>query len=129
MKGNRTKEVKDKLQGELAGAKKAGKYAGAVMDSCVKALEVFASQDEEFADAILDGSLIECGKAIEKGCSGKKVVSDLDVYRMAVQHFFPGADVEFQMVVKVNPHEASDKPVNDVPPVTVNKRINLLDLM
>ena len=48
---------------------------------------------------------------------------------MAVQHFFPGAEVEFQMVVKVNPHEGKDKPVNDVPPVTVNKRINLLDLM
>lgn len=129
MKGNRNKEVSEKLRGELKEAKAAGRYAGAVMDACVKALEVFADQDEEFADAILDGSLVECGKAIEKGCSGKKAVSDLDVYRMAVQHFFPGAEVEFSMTVKVNPHEGMDKPVSSVPPVTVNKRINLLDLM
>lgn len=125
MKGNRTKEVKDKLRGELAGAKKAGKCAGAVMDSCVKALEVFASQDEEFADAILDGSLLECAKSIEKGLPGKRSVSDLEVYRMAVRHFFPGADVEFSMVVRVNPHGGE---VVDRQP-TVNKRISLLDLM
>ena len=129
MKENRNKEVSEKLRGELKEAKAAGRYDGAVMDACVKALEVFASQDEEFADAILDGSLVECGKAIEKGCSGKKAVSDLDVYRMAVQHFFPGAEVEFSMTVKVNPHEGMDKPMSSVPPVTVNKRINLLDLM
>ena len=61
MKGNRNKEVSEKLRGELKEAKAAGRYAGAVMDSCVKALEVFASQDEEFADAILDGSLVACG--------------------------------------------------------------------
>lgn len=125
MKENRMSDVKDKLRRELAEAKKAGKYASAVMDSLVKALEVFAGQDPEFADAILDGSLLECAKSIEKGLSGKRSVSDLEVYRMAVRHFFPGADVEFSMVVRVNPHGGE---VVDRQP-TVNKRISLLDLM
>jgi hypothetical protein len=129
MKKDMMSDVKDKLKAELADAKKKGRYAAAVMDSCVKALLVFAEQDEEFAAAILDGSLGKCGEAIEKGCQGKKAVSDLDVYRMAVQHFFPGAEVEFSMTVRVNPHEGVGEVVREVPPVTVNKRINLLDLI
>ena len=125
MKENMVSKVRDKLARELANAKKCGRYAAAVMDSCARALEVFAAQDAEFADAILDGSLVECARAIEKGCSGKGAVSDLEVYRMAAQHFFPGAEVEFNMVVHVNPYGGAvvaDKP-------TVNKRINLLDLI
>ena len=125
MKGDRTKEIREKLKSERKAAKACGKYAAAVMDSLVKALEVFAAQDEEFADAILDGSLVACAKVIEKGLSGKHSVSDLEVYRMAAAHFFPGALVEFNMMVRVNPYGGAveaDKP-------TVNKRINLLDLM
>lgn len=125
MKGDRTKEIREKLSSESKAAKACGKYAAAVMDSLVKALEVFAAQDEEFADAILDGSLVACAKVIEKGLSGKHSVSDLEVYRMAVGHFFPGASVEFNMVVRVNPYGGAveaDKP-------TVNKKINLLDLI
>ena len=62
MKKDMMSDVKDKLKAELADAKKKGRYAA----------------------AILDGSLGKCGEAIEKGCQGKKAVSDLDVYRMAV---------------------------------------------
>lgn len=125
MKENRMKELRAKLDGEKKAAAAVGKYAGAVMPSLIKALEVFAEQDEEFADAILDGSLVACAKVIEKGLSGKRSVSDIEVYRMAAEHYFPGAAVEFHMNIKVNPYGGAveaDKP-------TVNKRINLLDLI
>ena len=125
MKGDRTKEIREKLKSESKAAKACGKYAAAVMDSLVNALEVFAEQDEEFADAILDGSLVACAKVIEKGLSGKHSVSDLEVYRMAAGHYFPGAEVEFHMTVKVNPYGGAveaDKP-------TINKKISLLDLI
>ena len=125
MKGDRTKEIREKLKSESKAAKACGKYAAAVTDSLVNALEVFAEQDEEFADAILDGSLVSCAKVIEKGLSGKRSVSDLEVYRMAAGHFFPGAEVEFHMTVKVNPYGGAaeeDKP-------TINKKISLLDLI
>jgi hypothetical protein len=127
MKGITEKEVKDKLEAELAEAKKCGKYAAAVMKSCVDALTVFAKQDEEFAEAILDGSLVECAKTIESKCKGKSSISDLEVYKIAVGHYFRGADVEFEMLIKVNPYEANTPPAEDK--ITVNKKISLFDLI
>ena len=127
MKGITEKEVREKLESELKEAKACGKYASAVMNDVVKALKVFAKQDEEFAQAILEGSLKECGKAIEVACKGKNSISDLEVYRAAAGHYFPGAKVEFEMVIKVNPYD-TDIHVNDTS-VTVNKKISLLDLI
>ena len=127
MKGITEKQVADKLSSELAAAKKCGKYAAAVMDYVVNALKVFAKQDEEFAQAILDGSLTECGKAIEKALNNKRAISDLDVYKIAVGHYFPGAVVEFEMVIKVNPYEAATPPEADS--ISVNKKISLFDLI
>ena len=40
MKENRIKDVREKLKQELPETKKAGQYAAAVMDSCVKALVI-----------------------------------------------------------------------------------------
>ena len=127
MKGITKKEVADKLASKLEAAKKCGKYANAVMDSVVNALKVFAKQDEEFAQAIIDGSLVECGKKIEKALNGKKAVSDLDVYKVAVEHYFPGAVVEFEMVIKVNPYEKDTAP--EANKVSINKKISLFDLI
>ena len=127
MKGITEKQIADKLGSELDAAKKCGKYAAVVMTSVVNALKVFAKQDEEFAQAILDGSLAECGKAIEKALNGKKAVSDLDVYKVAVEHYFPGAVVEFEMVIKVNPYEADTPPAENK--VSINKKISLFDLI
>lgn len=127
MKGITEKQIADKLGSELAAAKKCGRYATAVMDSVVSALKVFAKQDEEFAAAILDGSLVECGKAIEAACKGKNAISDLDVYRAAVGHYFPSAKVEFEMVIKVNPYEADTPPQKEN--VSINKKISLFDLI
>ena len=127
MKGITENQIKEKLEGELAKAKACGKYAAAVMGPCVEALKVFAKQDEEFAEAILDGSLVECAKTIEGKCKGKSSVSDLEVYKMAVAHYFKGADVEFNMIIKVNPYEANTPSSEDK--VYVNKKISLLDLI
>ena len=127
MKGITEKQIADKLASELEAAKACGKYASAVMGDVVRALKVFAKQDEEFAQAILDGSLAECGKAIEKALNGKKAVSDLDVYKVAVKHYFPGAVVEFEMVIKVNPYEKDTAPEDNK--VSINKKISLFDLI
>lgn len=127
MKGITEKEVSEKLKSELKEAKACGKYASAVMNDVVKALKVFAKQDEEFAQAILEGSLKECGKAIEAACKGKNSISDLEVYRAAAGHYFPGAKVEFEMVIKVNPYEADTPPTAEK--VVINKKISLFDLI
>ena len=77
------------------------------------ALETFIRQDEEFAQAVVqDGTFSECMKAVAKDCGA--CLSDLEAYKRAVQFYFPGADVEFQMKIRVNPHESgADDSGND----------------
>lgn len=69
------------------------------------ALETFIRQDEEFAQAVVQGgSFYDCMKAVAKDCGS--CLSDLEAYKRAVQFYFPEADVEFQMKIRVNPHES-----------------------
>lgn len=91
---------------------KFGHYANIMKQSVRDALEIFIRQDEEFAQAVAQGgNFTDCMKEVEKGVV-KGAISDLDAYKRAVQFYFPGADVEFQMKIRVNPHESGvdDKP-------------------
>ena len=68
--------------------------AGAV----VKALKDFCDQDEEFAQAIVQGgSFADCMKAVAKGVGNS--ISDIDAYKKAVQFYFPGAKVKMQLSI------------------------------
>ena len=86
--------------------KGAYKYvAGAVID----ALKGFCEQDEEFAQAIVqsDKGLSECIDTILKGHGN--CISDLEVYRRAVEFYFPGATVSMTLKVHVNPYDAKEE--------------------
>lgn len=63
------------------------------------ALLDFCKQEDEFAQAIVqsDKSISDCCKDIMKSCGNH--ISDIEVYRRAVEYFFPGAKVEFQMKI------------------------------
>lgn len=64
-----------------------------------EALESFCRQDDEFAEAVVQGgSFAECMDAVAKGVTGS-CISDLDAYRLAVQFYFKGADIRFQMTI------------------------------
>lgn len=67
----------------------------------VKALSQFCEQSEEFAAAVAaeDKTLVGCLKALKLPGQGLGYCSDFDVYRMAVQYFFPEADVEWSMKI------------------------------
>ena len=61
-------------------------------------LEDFCRQDEEFAQAVVQGgTLAECMKAVAQGVGSS--ISDLEAYQKAVQFYFPGAKVRFQMSI------------------------------
>ena len=79
--------------------------AGAVID----ALKGFCEQDEEFAQAIVqsDKGLSECIDTILKGHGN--CISDLEVYRRAVEFYFPGATVSMTLKVHVNPYDAKEE--------------------
>jgi hypothetical protein len=45
-------------------------------------------------------------RAVAKGVHGS--ISDIEAYRRAVQYYFPGAEVEMQMVIHVNPYQTTE---------------------
>lgn len=86
----------NKLQGEaksVAGQKEKA-MAGAVM----AAIKDFCVQDEEFAQAVVQGkSFGECMKHVANGVGNS--ISDLDAYKKAVQFYFPGAEIRMQLTI------------------------------
>ena len=80
---------------------KAGKYdryAQIMKESVLKTLKDFCGQDEEFAQAIVQGGTFEdCMKKVAAGCGNG--ISDLEAYRRAVQFYFPGAEIRCTMTV------------------------------
>lgn len=78
------------------------RYAGAMKSAVRDALKDFCRQDEEFAQAVVQGGTFEdCMKSVAKGVSSS--ISDLDAYRRAVSFYFDGAKVEFQMKITLTP--------------------------
>lgn len=83
----------EKEKGTVAGQKEKV-MAGAVL----AALKDFSVQDEEFAQAVVQGgTFADCMKAVAKGVGNS--ISDLDAYKKAVQFYFPGAKVKVQMSI------------------------------
>lgn len=119
--------MKEQALAKLAAEFGKGKYNSAanLMKKAVReALETFVRQDEEFAQAVVQGGTFEeCMEAVSKNVG--RGISDLDAYKRAVQFYFPGANVEFNMKIHVNPYEsgANDKPndnASDNSAITLN---------
>lgn len=99
-------EAVKKLDAELND--KAAKWslkAGAVKKAVYDALVTFCGQNEEFAQAVAQSEKTlwaVCEEAVKNvGTS----VSDLEVYRAAVAAYFPGAQVDCVMTVRMSEHE------------------------
>ena len=91
----------EKLDAEYKNGKY-NRYAGAMKSAVRDALKDFCRQDEEFAQAVVQGGTFEdCMKSVAKGVSSS--ISDLDAYRRAVSFYFDGAKVEFQMKITLTP--------------------------
>jgi hypothetical protein len=105
--------------------------AGAIKTAVHGALVTFCGQNEEFAQAVAQSDKTlwavceECVKNVGQS------VSDLEVYRSAVAAYFPGAQVDCVMTVRMSEHE---NPSRD--PERANSRtsgdvlsLDLFDLM
>ena len=87
-------EAEARIQKELPSVK--GQKEGAIKGAVKDALLNFARQDEEFAQAIVQGgSFGSCMAAVCKGIGTS--ISDLEAYRRAAAFYFPGCDVRFEM--------------------------------
>lgn len=94
---NYLKAAKERLQKESKEGQ-FDRHASAMKKAVMDALITFAEQDEEFAQAIVQGgSFTDCMKAVAKGVGAS--ISDLEAYQKAVEFYFPGAKVSFKMQI------------------------------
>lgn len=94
-------KVKEKLDAEMK-IKSNGARASAVRPSVYEKLLAFSEQSKEFAQAVLDSekTINDCCEAATKGCGSS--ISDLEVYRKAVEFYFPGSDVEMTLTINLS---------------------------
>ena len=102
MKDEAAKKLDEELNDKAA---KWSLKAGAVKKAVHDALVTFCGQNEEFAQAVAQSEKTlwavceECVKNVGQS------VSDLEVYRSAVAAYFPGAQVDCVMTVRMSEHE------------------------
>lgn len=102
-----TKPALERLEKEYAGV--TGQKAAVMKKLVREALESFIRQDDEFAQAVVQGgSFKECMDAVAKGVD--KSISDIEAYRKAVQFYFKGAEVQVTMEIDLCPNRVKDKP-------------------
>ena len=76
------------------------RYAQIMKAAVLEKLILFCGQNEEFAEAVLQGGSFEdCMKEVAKGCGTG--LSDLDAYKRAAAFYFKGADVQMQLTVRL----------------------------
>lgn len=82
------------------------RYASVIAEPVKRALQEFCRQEEEFARAVIDGGSAEdCINTVAKDISKKQAVSDPEVFQAAAEYFFPGAVIEYRMVIHMSKYE------------------------
>lgn len=105
--GNWATQAVAKLEKEKGSV--TGQKEKAMASAVLTAMKDFCVQDEEFAQAIVQGgSFANCMQAVAKGVGNS--ISDLDAYKKAVQFYFPGAKVKMQLSVDLIGDAAKKRP-------------------
>jgi len=102
MKDEAVKKLGEELKDKSA---KWSQKAGAVKKAVHDALVTFCGQNEEFAQAVAQSDKTLAAVCEECVKNVGESVSDLEVYRAAVAAYFPGAQVDCVMTVRMSEHE------------------------
>lgn len=92
---------------------------GNIMKSAVKAaLLDFCRQDDEFAQAVVQGGTFKaCMEAVAKNVGSG--ISDLEAYKRAVSFYFPGAGIRMTMKIDLC-DSVNDTPHPDGPGIVLD---------
>lgn len=94
--GNWATQAVKKLDDEKKDVK--GHKETAMKGAVLAAVKDFCVQDEEFAQAVVQGgTFAECMKKVAAGVGNS--ISDIDAYKKAVQFYLPGAEVRMQLTI------------------------------
>lgn len=88
--------------------KQSGQKERVVSGPVAEALKDFCRQSDEFARAVVQGGDFKgCLDAVLKNSGG--ALSDLEAYRRAVSYYFPGAQVDMKLSIRMSKYEAEDE--------------------
>ena len=101
-------------------AYKGDKYTEIMKGAVLDALLCFCKQNAEFADAIMVEDKIFAGAmgAVKRAIKGHGI-ADIEAYRAAVSYYFPGAQIDYVMNIRMSEFE---EPKNE--PKIENKKEN-----
>lgn len=101
-------EAIQKIDKELA-AYKGDRYGNAMKDYVAGTVKEFCEQNEEFAQAVVQGgTFADCMKAVTGKVKGQSI-SDLDACKAAAEFYFPGSEVEFHMTIRMSKYELEER--------------------
>ncbi len=96
------------------------KFSGGVKEKAVSefvasTITYFCKENERFAEAVYktQRTLSDCCAEVMDG-SGNQI-SDIDVYRGAVRHYFPNADISFKMEISIYGEDPTDEELTREP--------------
>lgn len=94
---------------------KGGNKETAVSEFVASTLTKFCEENERFAEVVYKTkrTLSNCCAEVMNGCGN--AISDIDVYRGAVQSYFPNADIHFLMEITITGDEPSAEELNREP--------------
>ncbi len=104
----------EKIKREFKDSKGLSNKGLSVGPSVVDALVTFCRQNEEFAQAVVQSgkNVNKCIEHTVHNCGSS--ISDIEVYRRAVEFYFSGATVRFEMVLDIGDGGFSNK--KETPP-------------
>ncbi|MBQ0038351.1 MAG: hypothetical protein KBS74_06750 [Clostridiales bacterium] len=80
-------------------AKHKSREAEAMKKAVADKLKEFCKQDDEFAQAVVQGGkFTDCMDAVKKKVKGNSI-SDIDAYNTAADFYFPGATIRMKMEI------------------------------
>lgn len=107
------------------------RYGNAMKKDVADALLNFCEQDEEFAQAVVQGgSFKDCMTAVSKCVKGNSI-SDMEAYGAAVRFYFPGAGIDVKMTIDLcaSVHEQEKAtPVEEAAPAEKPRKSVVVDL-
>ena len=102
------------------------RFASVIAEPVKRALQDFCRQQEEFARAVIDGGSAEdCINTVAKDISKKQAVSDPEVFQTAAEYYFPGAVIEYRMIIHMSKYEFEKPEQKTEITEQKNKSINL----
>lgn len=104
----------EKIAAELKDFK-GGNKETAVSKFVASTLTHFCEENERFAQVVYKTprTLSDCCAEVMKNCGNS--ISDIDVYRGAVKHYFPNADVFFKMEIHITGDVPTDEEIQRKP--------------